>query len=637
MMERTTAITKPVYSRRRLLAFSAAGGATAALAACGGSAVPTTTPAPTVAAAPTTAGVAATVAGPAATATAVPQSFGGAATAPAATTAATTAPTVAAAATTGAAPTVAAAAPTTAATAAGAAQPAKPANLADKQVFRFATGPYSDGLDPAIITDPVVTISMFEGVINVNPADNTFEAAMAESYSSNADATVWTFKIRPNLKWSDGMPLTAKDFEYSWRRVMDPATKSKYTSSLYGIKNAKDVETGKVPPDQLGVKAVNDTTFEVTLNEPTPFFPLIASTWTCLPTPQQAIAKLGDKWTNGPNVVSNGPFVLKEWKQDQSLTFEPNPNYFGTKPYLTQVLATQYDDVLAKGAQAYENNELDDAQVAAGDFDRVKGNAALAKQLKAWPGSSTYWYTLDCTNKPTDDVKVRQALYLGFDRKTLIDTVLKGYYTDAPTMLPPDIPGYNPMAVLTGGVEKAKQLLADAGFPNGQGFPTDFTFVYSTGTAATQKPILEFLQGEYKKNLGINVQISAMETKAFSQFRVDRQKGMKFNAAQSNWGSDYGDPSNWHNQLFASNAAYYGSHWKDDAFDQLVAKAKSTPDKDARVKMYQQAEQIFVQSASHMTLYHGQSFFLSRPTLQGVYHPPILGSTAKYKYIYYTK
>jgi len=634
-VERTMAFTKPMYSRRRLLAFSAAGAATAALAACGDNAVPTT-PAPTVAAAgaPTTvAGAPATVAGPAATATVVPQSFGGAATVPAA----TTAPTVAAAAAT-TAPTMAAAAsaaPTTAS--AAVVQPMKPANLADKQVFRFATGPYSDGLDPAIITDPVVTISMFEGVINVNPADNTFEAAMAESYSSNADATVWTFKIRPGLKWSDGMPLTAKDFEYAWRRVMDPATKSKYTSSLYGIKNGKEVEQGKVPPDQLGVKAIDDRTFEVTLAEPIPFFPLIASTWTCYPTPKQAIDKLADKWANGPNVVSNGPFVLKEWKPDQSLTFEPNPNYFGTKPYLTQVLVTQYDDLLAKGTPAYENNELDDAQVAAGDFDRVKGNATLAKQLKPWPASYSYFYVLDCTNKPTDDVRVRQALYLGFGRKTLIETVLKNYYSDAPTMLPPDIPGYNPMAALTGGVEKAKQLLADAGYPGGQGFPADFTFVYPTSVASTQKPVLEYLQAEYKKNLGINIQISTIDAKANSQFRIDRTKGLKFNAAYGNWGSDYGDPSNWHNQLFASNAAYYGSHWKDDAFDQLVAKAKSTPDKDMRVKMYQQAEQMLIQSASHMTLFHGQFFFLSRPTLQGVYHPPILGAVPKAKYVYFTK
>ncbi len=511
------------------------------------------------------------------------------------------------------------------------------ANLAETQVFRYPEAIFPDGIDPAVATSPYVTPSMFEGVINVNPADGTFEAAMAESYTSNADATVWTFKIRPGLKWSDGVPLTAKDFEYAWRRVMDPATGSKYTSALYGIKNAKEVETGRVPPDQLGVKAIDERTFEVTLVEPIPFFPLIASTWTCLPVPRQAIDALGRRWTNGPNVVSNGPFLLKEWKPDQRMTFEPNPDYFGTQPYLTQVLVTQYDDLLARGVAAYENNEVDDAQVAPGDFDRVKGDAGLAKQLKAWPGSSTYFYVFDCTNPPTDDVRVRQALCLGFDRDTLINTVLKGYYPDAPTMLPPDIPGYNPMAALTGGVERARQLLVDAGYPDGQGFPADFTFVYSTGAAATQKPVLEYLQAAYQKNLGINVQIAALEIRAFARFNVDRTKGLKFNAAFGMWSSDYRDPSNWHNQLFASNAAYYGSHWRDDAFDQLVAKAKSTPNADARVQMYQQAEQILVQSAAYLTLYHGQSYFLSRPTVQGVYHPPILGGTPKYKYIYYTQ
>jgi len=631
----TTTFTKRQYSRRNLLALAAAGAATAALAACGDTAVPTTTPAPTVAAAAGATKGAASPAGPAPTATLVPQTFGNATVAPTVAAAAAASPSAASSTTTGAvAPTASAASTAAPAASAGA---MKPANLADKQVFRYAESVFPDGLDPAVITSPYITPSLFEGTININTADGTFESAMAESYTSNMDATVWTFKIRPGLKWSDGMPLTAKDFEYSWRRVMDPATKSKYTSSLYGIKNAKEIETGKMPPDQLGVKAVNDTTFEVTLNEPIPFFPLISSTWTCLPTPQQAVSKLGDKWLNGPNVVSNGPFVLKEWKQDQSLTIDANPNYFGPKPYLTQVIATQYDDVLAKGAAAYENNELDDVQVAAGDFDRVKGNAALAKQLKPWPGSSTYFLVFDATNKPTSDVRVRQAFALGFDRKTLIETVLKSYYTDAPTMLPSDIPGHNPMAALTGGVEKAKQLMSDAGFPNGQGFPTDFTVVYSTGGASIQKPVLEFLQAEFKKNLGVSIQVSAMETKAFSAFRQDRTKGAKFNAAWGNWGSDYGDPSNWHNQLFVSSSDYYGSHWKDEMFDQLCAKAKSEPNKENRVKMYQQAEQMFVQAASHMTMYHGQSFFLSRPTLQGVYHPPILGGTPKYKYIYFTK
>ena len=234
------------------------------------------------------------------------------------------------------------------------------------------------------------------------------------------------------MTWSDGTPITAKDFEYSFRRVMDPATKSKYTSALYGIKNGKEVEQGKVPPDQLGVKAIDDKTFEVTLTEPTTFFPIIAATWTCLPTPQHKVKELGDKWTFGPDVVSNGPYVLKEWKKDVSYTLERNDKYWGPKPTLTRVEQKIYEDPLKSSLGAYEANEIDQAQIGAGDFARVKGDAKLSKELTPFPGSSSYFLVLDCTNKPTDDPKVRQALKLGYDPKTLIDTVLQGLFTGRP-------------------------------------------------------------------------------------------------------------------------------------------------------------------------------------------------------------
>ncbi len=635
------ALTKHTVTRRCVLAFSAAGAVTAALAACGEAAgvptvAPTTAPAATTGAAPTAAAPAAATA----TATAVPQSLGAAATmAPAAaTTAATRAASAAAAPTTAAAaPTMAAAvAPTVAPAmmaAAGAPTAIPAANLAATQTFRWADGPQPDGIDPAIITSPYLASQMFEGLIVVNPNNGMFEPGMAESYTANADATVFTFKMRPGVTWSDGTPITAKDFEYSFRRVMDPATKSKYTSALYGIKNGKEVETAKVPPTELGVKAVDDRTFEVTLTEPTTFFPLIAATWTCLPTPKQAIDTLKEKWTFGPNVVSNGPYVLREWKMDVGYTLERNERYWGPKPIITRVEQKTFEDVRKSSIGAYEANEIDQALLAAGDLARVRGDAKLSRELTPFPGSGTVFLLLDCTNKPTDDVRVRQALNLGFDRKTLIDTVLQGLFTDAPTMLPENIPGFNEKAAITGGVARAKELMAQAGFPDGRGFPAEFVIEHSTSTASTRKPMYEFLQAEWKKNLGIDVQIRAYDAASYSMRRQMRRMGMKFNAADGNWGSDYADPSNWHNQLFVSKSDYYGSHYKDEMFDSISAKAYATTNKDERVKLYEQAEQIFVQSGSHLTLYHSREFYLIKPDTKGIVHPPILGGTPWFKYI----
>jgi oligopeptide transport system substrate-binding protein len=595
-------------SRRKVLALSASGAAMAALAACGGTtSAPTNTPAP-AASAPTTA--APTAAGPAATATAVPQALGVATTASSSATSGTTAP--------------ATVAPSAAASA---------ANLADKQVVRFA-GPEPINFDPANCQDPVNEPQVFEGLVTVSWKDGTLEPAMAQSYQANADATVWTFKMRPGMKWSDGTPLTAKDFEYAWRRVVDPKTASIYTASLAGVKNALDIVKGAMPTTALGAKALDDATFEVTMNEPTPYFPLLAATWTCYPTPQHVIEKFGPKWLEAGNLVGNGPYILKDWKHDQLQVFEPNPNYWGAKPTITHAEFTIYDDPLTKSLPAYENNELDTAQVSPGDYDRVRGDAKLSKELKGYPLSQTNMLQCDATNKPTSDVRVRNALSLGFDRDPLINVVLKNYYLKAQTILPPDIAGYNPGAALTGGIDKAKQLLADAGFPNGQGWPSDFTIVYATSSVT--KTMLEYIQNEWKKNLGITVQLDAMESKAYVAWRSARAT-QPFNMYFGAWGSDYGDPSNWHNFLFSAQTDFYHTHWKNDQFESMIAKAKGLTDVTARTKMYQDAETILVQQGASIPINFNQAFFVTKPNVQGVYHPAVLGTYPRLKFMSITK
>jgi len=621
-MEMERELTVRTATRRGFLAV-AAGAAVSALAACGGtSGVPTTTPAP--AAATPLVAVAPTIAGPVATATTVPQSLGSGQTP-------TGAPAIAG--TTGTTGATVATARTTVAPTAAAAAAAAPANLAAMQVFRFAdTEPTN--FDPANCQNPVNEPQVFEGLVTVSWKDGTLEPAMAMSYSANADATVWTFKMRPGMKWSDGTALTAKDFEYAWRRVMDPKTASIYTASLASVKNGLEVVNGMVPPDQLGAKALDDATFEVTLTAPAPYFPLLAATWTCFPTPRQVIEKVGTKWTEAANIVGNGPYLLKEWKHDQLQAFEPNPTYWGPKPTLTRAECVLYDDAVAKGVAAYENGELDTAQVSPADYDRVRNDPKLSKELKGYPLSQTNMLHMDATNKPTSDVRLRNALALGFDRDALINVVLKNYYLNATSILPPDIAGHNPAAALTGGVEKAKQLLADAGFPNGQGWSSDFTVVYSTSSVT--KTILEYLQREWKKNLGIDVQIQAMESKAYVAWRSAR-KTQPFNMYFGGWGSDYGDPSNWHNFLFSADTDFYHTHWKNDQFESLIAKAKGMTDQAARTKMYQDAEVILVQQGASIPINYNQAFFVIKPNVQGVYHPAVLGTFPRLKYISITK
>ncbi|MEA2514591.1 MAG: oligopeptide transport system substrate-binding protein, partial [Thermomicrobiales bacterium] len=454
--------------------------------------------------------------------------------------------------------------------------------------------------------------------------DGSLQMGLAEKMEPNADATEFTFTLRDGLKWSDGTPLNATDFEYSWKRVLDPNTKSEYTSAMYPVKNGQAIDKGEMTFDQLAVTAVDEKTLKVTLQGPTPYFPLLAATWTFYPVPKHVIEKEGDAWVEAGRMVSNGPYLLTAWEHNQSMVLEQNPNYYGEKPTITRADYTLFDDNEAQALVPFENDELDQAQVSAADLDRVKNDETLSKLMQVFPRSGTRFVHCDCTNPPTDDVRVRQALSLAINRDTLANGVLKGQFTATQTMLPPDIPGYNPEATLGENVDQAKQLLADAGFPDGKDFP-ELKLVY-TSTATDQKQTAEYLQGVWKQNLGISVTLDPLEDKARQDW-FNSLKTQPYNLGIDLWGSDWGDPANWHNQLFESAADFYHNHWKNDQFDQIVRAAAVNPDAEARIAQYKDAEKILVQDAPNIPLYNLNRIYVIKPNVRGIYHYPILGRT----------
>jgi len=498
--------------------------------------------------------------------------------------------------------------------------------LAAEQVVRLPEG------EP-VRFDPGVTSggkglemlqNLFEGLVTIDQRDGSLQMGLAESMEANEDQSEFTFVLRDGLTWSDGTPLTAKDFEYSWKRVLDPETKSEYTSAMYPLKNAQAIDKGEMALDELGVKATDDKTLVVTLEGPTPFFPLLAATWTFYPVPQAAIEANGDAWVEAGNMVSNGPYVLTGWEHDQSMTLERNEKYYGEAPTITKAEYTLFADPVTQALVAFEAGELDQAQVGGPDLQRVKDDPNLGPLLQTFPRSGTQFLICDTTNTPTDDIKVRQALSMAIDRKALADGVLKGEFSPAYTILPADIPGYNEGASLGEDVEKAKQLLADAGFPNGEGFP-ELTLTY-TSTSTAEKQTCQYLQGIWKQNLGISIKLDPLEDKAFQDF-FDSRADQPYNLMTSYWGSDWGDPANWHNQLFDSSADFYHSHWKDDEFDTTVRAAVVMPDAEARIKEYEKAEAILVQDAALIPLYHLNRFYVINPKVKGIVHYPILGRT----------
>jgi oligopeptide transport system substrate-binding protein len=324
------------------------------------------------------------------------------------------------------------------------------------------------------------------------------------------------------------------------------------------------------------------------------------------------------------NMVSNGPYVLTGWEHDQSMTLELNETYYGEKPTITRADYTLFSDPVAQALVAFENDELDQAQVVGADLDRVKNDAVLGPLVQVFPRSGTEFIVCDTTNPPTDDVRVRQALAMAIQRDALANGVLKGEFSPAAAMLPPDIPGYNPESALAEDADQAKQLLADAGFPDGAGFP-ELTLSYDV-TYNEMKKSAEYLQGLWKQTLGINVKLDPQEAKAFQDW-FNSRTDQPYNLMITFWGSDWGDPANWHNQLFDSQADFNHSHWKNDEFDTTVRNAVSMGDAEARVAEYEKAEAILNQDAALIPLFNLNRIYVIKPYVQGIVHYPILGRT----------
>jgi oligopeptide transport system substrate-binding protein len=503
---------------------------------------------------------------------------------------------------------------------------AQSGELAAEQVVRLPEG------EP-VVFDPGVTSggkglemiqNLFEGLVFIDQRDGSLQLGIAESMDVNDEQTEFTFTVRDGVTWSDGTPLNANDFEWSWKRVLDPETKSEYTTALYPIKNAVAIDAGEMDLEELGVKATDEQTLMVTLEGPTPYFPLLAATWTYYPVPRHTIEEHGDAWVEAGNMVSNGPYVLTAWEHDQSMTLERNESYYGEAPTITRADYTLFADPVAQALVAFENDELDQAQVAGADLERVKNDPELGPLVQVFPRSGTQFIICDTTNPPTDDVRVRQALAMAIERDALANGVLKGEFSPAPTILPPDIPGYNEAAALAEDADQAKQLLADAGYPNGEGFP-ELLLTY-TSTSTQEQKSAQYLQGVWNQTLGINVKLDPLEDKAFNDWmnsRVDQP----FNLYLSFWGSDWGDPANWHNQLFDSQADFYHAHWKNDQFDSMVREAAVMGDQEARIAQYEEAETLLNQDAALIPLFHLNRIYVIKPYVQGIVHYPILGRT----------
>lgn len=448
--------------------------------------------------------------------------------------------------------------------------------------------------------------------------NNELVPGAAQRWISSPDGKTWTFYLRPGAKWSDGRPVTAQDFLYSYRRMLDPASGNVYAFLYYVIKGGKAYNQGQLKDvTQVGLRVVDDLTFQIETEGPCPYLPYITSFITSSPAPSWQVQKYGAKWTEPEYCVSNFTFRLAEWKHGQSMTFALDPNYNGPhKAYLEKIIV-KFIGSQRPGTAAYENNEVDAYLLDPLDYAQVKKDARLANEVARVQEFTTWYLFFQTAKPPFNDRRVRQAIAHAIDRETLCKVVLNELAIPATSMLPPGFPGYGgaefkPFQVYD--PKLARQLLADAGFPNGRGFPSHELWLRVADTNIN-KVAAEAIQSMLKEILGITTNIQYQQRNVYNDRLMDWQIPFGMLA----FAYDYPDPSNMLGLLWHSQPKGYGRQdWVNPTFDRLIDQGNTEMDTAKRYASYNQAERILAEEAGAVFLFHPMVTELRKPYLRGI-------------------
>jgi oligopeptide transport system substrate-binding protein len=473
-----------------------------------------------------------------------------------------------------------------------------------------------DQLDPnrsSFATEAAVISRVFEPLLTFDK-DLKPAPAAATSYDVSPDGKTYTFHLRQGAKYSDGQPVRAQDFEYSFKRILNPDTAADYASffSDAGIVGAADYNGGKGTADAVGIKATDDNTLQIQLDSPIGYLPDLVALWVVPPLRQDVIQKGGDNWAQDPSTyIGNGPFKMSEWVHQDHITLVPNSNYNGTQPTLQKVTYLMVTDGEADYA-AYRNNERDWTLVPDADVQAVRNDPQLSQQAVEYTELTTFWLTMNNGHSPLDNPNVRKALSMGIDRNAMIRDVAAGVGKPATSIIPPGMPGYQPDLGkdIDFNPTQAKQLLAQAGYSDPSSFP-QLHFRYAT-TSANQSRA-EFIQAQLKQNLGIDVILDSMESKAFQA----AYKAKDYDLAWEGWGADYPDPQDWMGSLFGCQASNNKYNYCDQQFDQASQKGDTSTDQNARIQAYNQAQQILVQDLPVAPLYYRGRMVVVKPWVHG--------------------
>ncbi|WP_297276944.1 peptide ABC transporter substrate-binding protein [uncultured Brachyspira sp.] len=472
----------------------------------------------------------------------------------------------------------------------------------------------------------VIYIShVFEG-LTIRDRDNKIVPGVAESWDISDDGKVYTFYLRTNSTWSDGKPVVAGDFVYSWRRQVDPKVASEYSYQHEPVKNAMAITRGELPVESLGIKAIDDHTLVVELEAPTAYFLEVIAFPTFSPLREDIISKYGDKWTLSPETyIGNGPYVMSERNIDQNIVMVKNDKYWNADEIVANKITFVFMQNGAAAVAGIKDGTLDMAyEPPQQDIPTLTSEGLI--QIK--PLIATYYYPINVTNQYLKDPRVRKALSLAIDRNYIVENVTKGGQKPAGGWVPYEVSDTNGDFRINGGnlydiskegyaknIELAKKLLAEAGYPNGEGFPV-IEFKTDPGNHVG---IFEAVQQMWKEHLNIDCTITQIDNALLGQTLLDKN----FMIGRLYWSADYSDPMSMMS-LFTSYNTQNNGGYSNKRYDDLIGQAMSTDDNNIRMKAMHEAEKILIEEdMGAIPLYFFTEPLLVSPKLKDVVYNPL--------------
>lgn len=504
----------------------------------------------------------------------------------------------------------------------------------EEQVLHRGNSAEPEDLDPHItsgISEYNILSALYEGLVDFHPETLEIIPGAAESWEILNEGKKYIFYLRKNAKWSNGDPVTAHDFVFSFKRILSPKLGAPYAYTFYPIKGAKAYHRGELTDfSQVALKANSDYELQIELNHSLPYLLSLLPHMAWYPLHKKSILQFGaidergTSWTRAGNLVSNGPFKLAQWEISKKIVLEKNPYYWDKDIIRLNAIHFYPIDNLNAEERAFRTGQLHITDsIPLTKIDRYKGSKVLSLN----PYFSTYTYIFNTKKAPFDDVRVRKAFSLAIDREAIVKKITKKEESPAHSFTPPRKNGYVPTTELEENIQKAKKLLAQAGYPEGKDLPA-FKLVYNTSDA--HRSIAEALQHMWSKNLNAKVELINQEWKVYLKSRLNND----FHLIRFGWVGDYLDP-NAFLSVFHSASENNFSGWSSQEFDQLLDLSSRTLEVQKRFHYLNQAEHILIDELPIVPIYYYNTAYLVHPSVKGWF--PNLLNYHNYKYVYLEK